>query len=178
MTMHIRNFLVLLALVALPATAAAQSIQSAYTKHDYEACKLISDEEPVTERQCTGHAGIPVNWTNEPDASSVDFGKDGLEGELGSEFSFAVAGETVEWRGPMRGGAVAPFAAIVRFQLCGGIGGPCRPALVLYRLNGNKSSCVAGIVEAQRKDANERARRMADSFVRNFRCGSDKRRTG
>jgi hypothetical protein len=163
---------------ALTGAASAQSIQSAYTKHDYETCKVISDEEPVTERQCTGHAGIAVNWTNEPDASSLDFGKDGLIGELGREFSFAVAGETIEWRGPMQGGAIVPFAAIVRYQLCGAIGGPCRPALVLYRLNGNESSCIAGIVEAKRKDANERARRMADSAVAGFRCGKDKRRAG
>jgi hypothetical protein len=179
MLIPMRRLLAALALTALTAgTASAQSIQSSYTKHDYEKCKVISDEEPVTERQCAGHAGIPVNWTNEPDASSLDFGKDGLIGELGREFSFAVAGETIEWRGPMQGGSVVPFAAIVRFQLCGSIGGPCRPALVLFRLNGDKSSCIAGIVEVRRKDANERARQMADSVVRSFRCGTDKRRAG
>ena len=176
MLIAMRCLLAVLSLTGIAGTASAQSIQSTYTKHDYEACKVVSDEEPVTERQCAGHAGIPVNWTNEPDASSVDFGKDGLVGELGQEFSFAVAGETIEWRGPMRGGTVAPFAAIVRFQLCGAIGGPCRPALVLFRLNGDKSSCIAGLVEAKRKDANERARRIVDSIVRNFRCGTDKRR--
>jgi hypothetical protein len=158
--------------------AVAQPYQSAYTKHDYEKCRLIADEEPVTERQCEGHGGILVNWTNEPDASFVAFGKEGLVGEAGKAFTFAVAGETVEWRGAMAGGKLVPFAAIVRFDLCGGIGGPCHPELVLFRLDGAERSCIAATVDARKAKANERARQLADGFVRTFRCGKDKRRTG
>ena len=158
--------------------AMGQSFQSAYTKHDYEKCKVISDEEPVTERQCEGHGGIAVNWTNEPDASVVAFGKDGLVGEYGRAFSFGVAGDTVEWRGAVTGGKLVPFAAIVRFDICGGIGGPCHPELVLFRLEGAERSCIAAMVDTRKAKANERARALADSFVRTVRCGTDKRRAG
>jgi hypothetical protein len=161
-------------LVASAAPALAQSVGSTYTKHDYRKCKLVSDEEPVTERRCVGHAGIAVRWVNDPDSSLLGFGRDDLDDFYPPRFGFAVAGGTIEWRGPLTVGRVAPYAAIVRFQVCGGVSGPCRPELVLFRLEGTRGSCVAASVDAARNNANERARALADGFVANFRCGRDK----
>jgi hypothetical protein len=160
--------------------AQAQTIGSFYTRHDFEKCALVRDDDPVTERRCEGHAGIPVFWVNEPDSSSIAFGIERLVGDGYDErFTFAVAGDTIEWRGPRRGAGVDPYAAIVRFQLCRSIGGPCRPELVLFRLEGARRSCIAASVAGGRADANARARALADSFVRNFRCGTDRpRRSG
>jgi hypothetical protein len=161
----------------LVGAAGGQQIDSAYTKHDFEKCALVSDQDPVTVRRCPGYAGIPVLWTNEPDSSTIGFGSEGaLEDSYDERFAFAVVQSTIEWRGSRRGGGIEPFATIVRFQLCQAIGGPCRPELVLFRLEGKSRSCIAASVSAARADANARARTLADSFVRNFRCGADQPR--
>lgn len=64
----------------------------------------------------------------------------------------------------------------MRFQLCRSIGGPCRPELVLFRLEGKRRSCIAATLDGTRADANVQARALADDFVRRFRCGKDARR--
>jgi len=157
--------------------ARAQAIDSAYTKYDFEKCALVSDEEPVTERRCIGYAGILVFWVNEPDSSSIAFGTEGVtDGSYDGRFTFAVVENTIEWRGPRKAGRIAPFAAIVRFLLCGSIGGPCLPELVIFRLEGKRRSCIAASVDGTRTDANVRARTLVDGFVRRFRCGTDQKR--
>ena len=128
------------------------------------------------ERRCEGHGGVTILWVSEPDSSSVSFGTEGaVGGEFDNRFTFAVAGNVIEWRGPAVQGRVEPFAAIIRYQLCRAIGGPCVPELVIYRLNGKRSSCIAATVNGRRVDANVRAREIADSFARNFNCEKDKR---
>lgn len=155
--------------------AAAGSIESAYSGHDYERCHKLSDDDPIMERRCEGHAGIPVTWVNEPDSSSVSFGTEGaVGGEFDKRFTFAVVSNVIEWRGPAENGRVVPYAAIIRYQLCGGVGGPCAPELVIYRLNGKRSSCIAATVNGRRTDANVRAREMADTFAHGFDCEKDK----
>jgi hypothetical protein len=156
----------------------ASSIESAYSRHDYESCQKLGDDDPILERRCAGHDGIPVTWVSEPDSSSVSFGSEGaLGGEFDKRFTFAVAGNVIEWRGPVEKGRVVPYAAIVRYQLCRAIGGPCLPELVVYRLNAKRSSCIAATVNGRRTDANIRAREMADGFARGFDCEKDKVRT-
>ena len=156
-------------------TQAAGSIDSTYTSHDYERCRKLSDDDPIIERRCEGHDGIPVTWVNEPDSSSISFGTDGaVGGEFDKRFTFAVAGNVIEWRGPVEKGRIVPYSAIVRYQLCSAIGGPCAPELVVYRLNGTRSSCIAATVNGRRADANLRARELADSFARDFNCERDR----
>lgn len=156
-------------------TQAAGSIDSTYTRHDYERCRKLSDDDPIIERRCEGHDGIPVTWVNEPDSSSISFGTDGaVGGEFDKRFTFAVAGNVIEWRGPVEKGRIVPYSAIVRYQLCSAIGGPCAPELVVYRLNGTRSSCIAATVNGRRADANLRARELADSFARDFNCERDR----
>ena len=168
-------FAVFASLAAGPARA--QAIDSAYTKHDFEKCTLVRDDDPMTERRCVGYANIPVFWINEPDSSSIAFGAEGVtDGSYDERFTFAVVENTVEWRGPRKAGRIEPFAAIVRFQLCRSIDGPCRPELVLFRLEGKRRSCITASVDATHAGANVRARALADSFVRRFRCGTDARR--
>jgi hypothetical protein len=129
------------------------------------------------ERRCAGHGGIEVLWINEPDNSSVSFGTEGtIGGEFDARFTFAVVGNVIEWRVPLQSGNVAPHAAIVRYQLCRSVGGPCAPELAIYRLVGKRASCIAATVNGRRPDANARAREIADSFVRNFDCEKDKPR--
>ncbi|HEY8268224.1 MAG TPA: hypothetical protein VIG34_06145 [Xanthobacteraceae bacterium] len=168
-----------IAILALltPQSVGAQPFDYAYTKHDYQKCKVVGDEDPVLETLCQGYAGIPVRWLNEPDSSSIFFGDEPAPDDTYDErFTFAVVENTIEWRGPRKAGRIEPFATIVRFQLCRSIGGPCRPELVLFRLEGKRRSCLAASVDGTRADANKRARTLADSFVRGFRCGTDTRR--
>ena len=159
------------------APARAQAIDSAYTKHDYQKCKVVGDEDPVLETLCQGYAGIPVRWLNGPDSSSIFFGDEPAPDDTYDErFTFAVVENTVEWRGPRKAGRIAPFAAIVRFQLCRSIGGPCKPELALFRLEGKRRSCIAATLGGTRADANVKARAIADGFVRGFRCRTDQKR--
>jgi hypothetical protein len=82
----------------------------------------------------------------------------------------------IEWRGPLVNGKVMPIAAIVRYQLCRTVGGPCAPELAIYRLVGTRASCIAATVNGRRTDANIRARAIADTFAPSFDCLKDKRR--
>ena len=157
---------------AVPAAAA----DSAYTTHDYENCRLVSDDAASQQRRCEGLHGIAVNYYNEDDDATIDFGVDGSKDAWPYAQSFVFAGKTIEWRGETRNGKLVPYAAIVRYDLGRAIGGPFRPALMIFRLVGHTSSCLAAAVDGRRADANVRARRLADTFVRDFRCGKDKRR--
>jgi hypothetical protein len=167
----------LAALLGAPDALAADRIGSAYSRFNYENCARTGDDDPILERRCEGYDGIPVHWVNEPDSSSLSFGTEGnLGGEYDSRFTFAVAGDVVEWRGSFLGEKLIPYAAIVRYHLCRSIGGPCAPELAVYRLIGQRASCIAATVNGRRADANARAREIADDFARTFDCENDKRR--
>jgi hypothetical protein len=164
-------------ILASPDAVAKENFGSAYTRHVYEQCVHTNDDDPIMERRCAGHGGIEVHWINEPDNSSVSFGSEGaIGGEYDPRFTFAVVGNVIEWRGPLTGGSIAPIAAIVRYELCRAIGGPCAPELVIYRLLGKRASCIAATVNGRRADANLRAREIADTFVASFDCEKDKPR--
>lgn len=161
---------------ALLGAAPAHAADSAYTSHDYQACPLIRDEDAYQVRRCEGFGGIAVNWHNEDDGAVVDFGANGSAEDGPYEPPFAVAGKTVEWRGAIRSGALVPYAAIVRYDMGRSIGGPFEPVLMIFHLEGKTGSCLAASVDGRRADANTRARRIADTFARTFRCGEDTRR--
>jgi hypothetical protein len=164
--------LILLGLGATPALAA----DSAYTTLDYEKCPLVRDEDPYQVRRCEGFGGIAVNWHNEDDDSTIDFGENGSSEEWPYEQSFVFAGKTIEWRGATTAGVLVPYAAIVRYDMGRSIGGPFEPVLMIFRLEGKTGSCLAASVGGRHADANARARKLADTFVRTFRCGTDTRR--
>lgn len=86
------------AFVSLAAPPArAQPIESAYTKHDYQKCKVVGDEDPVLETLCQGYAGIPVRWLNGPDSSSIFFGDEPAPDDTyDARFTFAVVENTIE----------------------------------------------------------------------------------
>lgn len=87
-----RSALALVLLAGAQGAQAAGSIDSAYTRHDYERCHKLSDDDPIMERRCEGHAGIVMTWVSEPDSSSLSFGTEGaVGGEFDNRFTFAVA---------------------------------------------------------------------------------------
>jgi hypothetical protein len=157
--------------------SAGAASDSVYTRHEDERCARTGDDDPILERRCQGYDGIAVHWTNEPDNSSVSFGTESsIGGEFDARFTFAVVGDVIEWRGPVRSGKVVPVAAIVRYQLCREVGGPCTPELAIYRLHGKRGSCIAATVNGRRPDANARVREIADTYMRSFDCEKDKPR--
>lgn len=157
----------LTAIMALPALAA----ESVYTRHDYEACAKTPSPHPdvVEIRKCNGVAGIPVVWTAEPDASSVDFGLAKSE-SIPLLDTFYEAGRTIEWRGPKLGGAVKPLAAIIRYDTGPSIGKLGKSRLVIHRLMPSGASCVMGVVAG----SNEAARALVDAHAQGFVCGRSK----
>jgi len=161
---------------AIGGTDSALAADSAYTTHDYEACPLTIDEDAYQVRRCEGFGGIAVNWHNEDDGAVVDFGANGSVDDVPYALPFVFAGKTVEWRGATRTGALVPYAAIVRYDMGRSIGGPFEPVLMIFHLDGRTGSCLAASVDGRRANANTRARRIADTFARTFRCGADTRR--
>lgn len=161
----IGTFAFALAAGVAPAVAA----DGAYTKFDWETCKKIAKEDDTITRRCAGPGGLVVMYSAGEDAAFVAFGARGLRGESSlGEFYFPK--DTVEWRNA----AGKPVAAILRYDIGQSISGPFKSSLVVYKLEGSKSSCVVGVVNGGRNDANERARAMADERAASFACERDK----
>lgn len=149
----------------------AGPLASAYTRHDFPACRALPSPHPdvVEVRRCAGLGGIPVVWTNEPDASWIAFGRPAETGPIpGLDTFYAVRG-TIEWRGPAAGAGLRPLAAIVRYDTGPSIRlGASR--LVVTRLAPG-GACVMGVVDGARPDANAAARALVDEAAAGFVCG-------
>jgi len=157
--------------------AMGRTFDSAYSRFDYERCETVASPEPgvVDMRRCPGHAAIAVIWTAEPDSSEVTFSADGAEEALGLG-SFYEAGDTVEWRLRKRAGEVATIAAIVRYAYGQAVGRLDHSSLVVYRIEPSGRSCVMGMVDGARPNANAEARQLADRWGLDFVCGVSPRR--
>lgn len=147
----------------------AGPLASTYTRHDFTTCRALPSPHPdvVERRRCAGLGGIPVLWTNEPDASWVAFGRSTESGPIpGLDTFYAVRG-TIEWRGPAA--EVRPLAAIVRYDTGPSIRlGSSR--LVVTRLAPG-GACVMGVIDGARPDANAAARALVDEAAAGFVCG-------
>jgi hypothetical protein len=147
----------------------AAAAESAYTRHDWQACPSVDDPEGVAEhRRCAGHMNIRVNWIGAPDGSYLSIGRRPLDESLNLG-SFFEVGNTIEWRMAAQG--QRPFAAIVRYDVGQRIGLLDGSRLVVYRLGRNGASCIVGSVNGRTTDANQRARALADRYAPRFVCG-------
>lgn len=155
-------------LIGAFATHGASAADSVYTTFDWEKCRKTGAEDDAVMRRCNGPDGIAVDINSGADAAFVSFGAKGARGDtrLG-EFYFPK--QTVEWRKA----AGKPYAAILRYDIGKSIGGPFRSALVVYKLEGTASSCIAAIVDGGKADANARARTAADETAPKFVCDKD-----
>ena len=177
----------LFALCIAASPAASQSIEYVYTKFDSKKCK----HTPGTEIEdygawlCPGYKNIPVRLGAGDQRMYVTFGartKDNIADEETLPGFNDVYSGTVEWRIEKRAdGKTRPFATILRWNYVTAedqerATGPITPTgrmLVVTRL-GPGGTCHVGYVDARRKDANERARKLADERARTFKCGKDK----
>jgi hypothetical protein len=171
----------------LATAAAAQSIEYVYTKFDAKKCKHTpgTDVEDYGSWLCPGYKNLPVRLSAGDQRMYVTFGprtKDNIaDSETFPGFNDVYEG-TVEWRIEKRADSKQrPFATILRWNLVTAedqekATGPIKPSgrvLVVTRL-GPGGTCHVGYVDGRSKDANERARRLADERARTFRCGKDK----
>jgi len=176
-----------IALALFAAPAAAQSIEYVYTKFNAKQCKHTKGRavEDYGSWLCPGYKNLPVRLSAGDQRMYVTFGplaKDNIAGTqtLGG-FNDVYEG-TVEWRIEKRAdGSERPFATILRWNVVTAddrdkATGPIKPSgrvLVVTRL-GPGGTCHVGYVDGRSKDANERARRVADERARTFKCETDK----
>ena len=165
--------LIVTILVLCASAGSVSANDSAYTRHDWEQCPEVGDgSQGVVERRCVGYMGIAVKWVAGDDASSVDFDANPLD-EVVNTGGFFEVGSTIEWR--MSGLGRRSFAAIVRYAVGQRIGQLNGSLLVVYRLGAGGASCIVGSIDGRARDANRRARDMADTYAPGFICGTSAR---
>ena len=162
--------------------SAAYAGESAYTKIDLDNnCVFHSSYELGASAYCTGFKGYPVHFSEGDLRQMVRFGHlRSLLGQWESFGQFNRINDTIEWR-------VAdnkPYATILRWfiensddngQQTKAVEGQ---VLVVSKVadsyNDIPGSCVVGYVDARANaNANEIARRIADTMARDFRCIED-----
>jgi hypothetical protein len=168
------------------ASAAEESIGSAYTDYDAKKChhKAGRDVEDYGEWRCKGLNGMAVLVSAGDQRMTMSFGPRAKDepavGQTLQRFN-DVYKARIEWRyARAAGGPVQPFAAIVRWStvpLEARAPGPQTASgkvLVVTRL-GPHGVCHVGYVDAlANRDADALARRIADERARTFRCDADK----
>lgn len=165
----------LAAAASLP--AAAQTIESAYSKIDWQRSCTLEDESKEGDGAwakvvCDGFGNVPVRITDADNRMSLDYGAVQERGPWESFAGFNRVNETVEWR--LADGK--PFATIHRWFVSDDEGGE-RQVLVVSTVAGrwSRESCMVGFVDANaNSNANLIARGLADAEARDFRCGVDR----
>ena len=170
----------LLSLVAsalmLISPAAAQSIDSAYTDIDLDACALVSEDEYGASWSCTGYKGYPVYVAEGDLRMFVSYGE-GAPDEMAAHQTLApfnTINSKLEWRLRKVKGGWEPFATILRFFTQVGDGSePDGQILVVTKLEPGNTCHVAYIDARLTKDANVVARQFADGLAPVFDCNTD-----
>lgn len=171
----------LITALAWAGTALAQD-ESAYTKIDLdETCKFYSTYEAGGSARCDGFRNYPVYFAEGDLRHMVRFGHVPEEAPRWESFGeFNRINDTIEWR--INDGVA--HAAILRWFIentddeTGSVTPETTGQVLVISTVGEPhkpSSCVAGYVDARaNSDANEIARRVADTTARSFTCGEDR----
>ena len=163
--------------------ANAQTFGSSYTSTAPKDCRQIGkpgELDGSTTRVCPGKAGLVVLISEDDLRETVSVGRNRVQAarELAAGVwfhPFNSTTHTVEWRVENR----KPFAVIQRWLLAdnGDLdkrGRPiAKPMLAVTRLPPGEVCHVAYVDAQANPNANELARKAADEFARNFRCGKD-----
>ena len=161
--------------------ANAQTFSSSYTSAAPKDCRTVGKPENGSATQvCPGKSGLVIVISEDDLRQTVSVGPNRVAAgkEPAAEVWFAPfnsTASTVEWR------AVdgKPFAIIQRWLIAdnndldkGGIP-TSKPMLAVTRLPPGAVCHVAYIDGQANRNANELARRAADEFARDFKCGKD-----
>jgi len=178
------NLICIVALViALPALfgrADAQTFSSSYTSTAEKNCRVKKTEPDGSVSICPGKAGLIVLVSEDDLRQTVSVGRNekAAENEPAASSGFApfnFTTDTVEWRAANG----KPFAIIQRWHISDNSetdknGRPIgRGLLVVTRLPPGPVCHVAHVDVHANANANELARKMADEFARDFKCGKD-----
>lgn len=168
-------------LIATP--AAAQNVESIYTKIDFDSgCIGLSEGPAGGSFSCDGHAGYGILFSEDDLRQSLFFGYVGdwyADGAWESFSQFNLTNDTVEWR--LRDGV--PHATILRWfieNVNPDTGSPDAAhrgqVLVISKVAqpGEGNGCMVGFVDARANDdANDIARQVADDIAEDFACRTD-----
>jgi hypothetical protein len=164
------SHLVLAAIVAVPllsSGAAAEEISSAYTKLKGESCR---DATPLDAGgygsvfTCKGYDGIDVRVAEGDLRMFVSYGPGAAKQTAATETlpQFNTIGDTLEWR--LANGK--PFATILRFRWDSDNGQGS--TLVVTKLGKTDACHVAYVTATGNPNANDLARKVADTLARGF----------
>jgi hypothetical protein len=182
-------FVLMLAAASSSPIAAAESVYTDFP-FDNPRCKSLLPEAAADEPDgggvsmvCPGYKGFDVYYKEGDSRVSVHYGHlaDEVIADAWESFgAFNSVGEKIEWRLDDSG---VPLAAIHRYNLANfnpetGMADEALKGevLVISRVGGkdDKSGCFVGLVDARaNKDANEIARKVADTLAAKFSCGKD-----
>jgi len=163
--------------------ASAQTFSSSYTSTAPKDCRSIGkprDPDGGTTQVCPGKSGLVVVISEDDLRQTVSVGPNRMAAskEPAAEAWFAPfnsTAPTLEWRA-VNG---KPFAIIQRWLIADNNdldkgGNPnAKPMLAVTRLPPGPVCHVAYIDGQANRNANELARRAADEFARDFKCGKD-----
>ena len=168
---------------SLISPASAQTFSSSYTSTAPKDCRSIGkprDPDGGTTQVCPGKSGLVVVISEDDLRQTVSVGPNRMAAskEPAAEAWFAPfnsTAPTLEWRA-VNG---KPFAIIQRWLIADNNdldkgGSPnAKPMLAVTRLPPGPVCHVAYIDGQANRNANELARRAADEFARDFKCGKD-----
>jgi hypothetical protein len=165
---------------ALFGRADAQTFGSSYTSTAEKNCRVKKTEPDGSVSVCPGKAGLIVVVSEDDLRQTVTVGRNqkAAENEPAASSGFGpfnFTTDTVEWRA-IDG---KPFAIIQRWHVSDNNetdknGRPIgRALLVVTRLPPGPVCHVAHVDVHANPNANELARKMADEFARDFKCGKD-----
>lgn len=161
--------------------ANAQIFSSSYTSSAPKDCRTVGKpENGSTTQVCPGKSGLVVVISEDDLRQTVSVGPNRMaaskEPAAGIWFApFNSTSPTVEWRALDS----KPFAIIQRWLIADNnapdkAGSPTsKPMLAVTRLPPGQVCHVAYIDGQANRNANELARRAADEFARDFKCGKD-----
>jgi hypothetical protein len=155
------------------APASAQQIESSYTDLNLNVdCTVIESDDFGTMWACQGLKGIPVMVTEGDLRMFVSYGltsttEKAAEQTLGP---FNRLGDKIEWRVSNAEGYWKPFATILRFFTKREEGETEGQVLVVTKIAPGATCQIAYIDALANPDANELARKTADTKAKDFDC--------
>lgn len=168
-----RKIIAPFALFLAAASVSAGEITSAYTKYNLDACKRLEAlaEESFGSFSCKGYKGFDIYFAEGDLRAFMAYGANGFEHCSAQQTfgHFNSVTPTVEWR--LEDGK--PFAVIQRWHVSDPDDADKTTSWLGVTKIENGNSCRVAIIKGLLSQANEKARRAADTLARDFDCQKD-----